>query len=329
MSKFPVFEILVADLPVSKQTLRGAVEKYWIEVPEIGRCLLKLEEPTTNGAWVEKITSEVAKVIGIPTATYELVRLSDGRKGILSPNYLSRNCDEITGKQCLEDCLGVGNYRYSVETVIDTIDSLDLVLPKFTPLPLQIQSSSDLFVGYLLFDYLVDNFDRHYENWGIEIDNVSGQKQLLPNYDNGLGLGFLMFEEEAAQVDPASYVLNQASAFQKSQGRSLPMVELLAEVITLKPEAAQAWSERIRAIEPEFIIELFQRIPAGWVSESAQGFAVELIEFNREQIGLICEAMTATQLSQPDLLDPTIVDKSAIIDANPNLDLDVDMDFGA
>jgi hypothetical protein len=209
-------------------------------------------------------------------------------------------CDEITGKQCLEDCLGVGNYRYSVETVINTIDSLDLVLPKFTPLPVQIQSSSDLFAGYLLFDYLVDNFDRHYENWGIEIDNVSGQKQLLPNYDNGLGLGFLMFEEEAAQADPASYVLNQASAFQKSQGRSLPMVELLAEVITLKPEASQAWSERIRAIEPEFIIELFQRIPTGWVSESALDFAIELIEFNREQIGSICEVMTANRISQPD-----------------------------
>jgi Nucleotidyl transferase AbiEii toxin, Type IV TA system len=164
--------------------------------------------------------------------------------------------------------------------------------------------------SFLVADnYLVDNFDRHYENWGIQIDNVSGQEQLLPNYDNGLGLGFLMFEEELAQADPPSYVLNQASAFQKSKGRSLPMVELLAEVITLKLEASQAWSERIRAIEPEFIIELFQRIPAGWVSESAQGFAIELIDFNRQQIGLICESMAAIQLSQPDLLDSQIVDK--------------------
>jgi hypothetical protein len=91
VSKFPAFEIQIADLPLPKQTLGGAVEKYWIEVPELGRCLLKLEDPATNGAWVEKITSEVAKIIGIPTATYELARLSDGRKGILSPNYLSLN----------------------------------------------------------------------------------------------------------------------------------------------------------------------------------------------------------------------------------------------
>lgn len=289
MSKFPVFELPVADLPIPKRTLGGAVEKYWIEVPELGGCLLKLEDPSTNGAWVEKITSELAKLMGIPSATYELAQISDGRKSILSPNYLPRNWDELSGRNCLDERFGIGDYCYSVENVLNTIDSLNLVLPEFLVLPAQIQSSSDLFAGYLLFDYSIDNFDRHYENWGIQIDNVSGQKQLLPNYDNGLGLGFLLFEDELAHSDPASYVLNQTSAFQKSQGRSLPMVEMLAEIITLKPVAFQAWAERFSLIESKSISELFKQIPDGWMSELAQSFAIELIDFNRKQIQSVCQ----------------------------------------
>jgi hypothetical protein len=127
-----------------------------------------------------------------------LAQISDGRKSILSPNYLPRSWDELSGRNCLDERFGIGDYCYSIENVLNTIDSLNLVLPEFPVLPDQIQSSSDLFAGYLLFDYSIDNFDRHYENWGIQIDNVSGQKQLLPNYDNGLGLGFLLFEDELA-----------------------------------------------------------------------------------------------------------------------------------
>ena len=292
MSQFPIYQIPQSAIDYDLEGTKGVVEKYWIDLPELGRCLFKLEEDGTNGAWVEKITSELAQAIGIPTAIYEFAQLPDGRNGILSPNYLQPNCRERSGKIYLDERFGTKKYLYTIENVLTTIDRLGLTLSNCSSLPSQIKSSSDLFAGYLLFDFLVDNCDRHFENWGIQIDNLSGRKQLLPNYDNGLGLGFLLFEDELDSADPASYVMNQASAFQKSRGRSLPMVELLAETIAVKTVAAQAWSQQIAVIEPELVTGLFQRIPDGWMSRSAQFFAIELIDFNRQQIQSVCQQFT-------------------------------------
>jgi hypothetical protein len=138
--------------------------------------------------------------------------------------------------------------------------------------------------GYLIFDYWIDNIDRHYENWGIQIDSITGRRELLPTYDHGLSLGFLLFDEECLDLAPANHVQNQSSAFSGNKGRSLSMNGMLVETISNQPNAARGWIERITQIEPAAIIELFDRIPAGWISDGKQLFAINLLEFNRQTL---------------------------------------------
>jgi hypothetical protein len=284
MTEFSVVTISPAAFENAEEIEGGAAEKYRVNLPDLGTVILKLDDESLNGAWVEKITYELAKLIDLPAATYEFAELFDGRRAIISPNYLLPNHDERSGKSLLDTYVGQGNYSYTVDTVLTAIDVNQIEIPSDCNLPPQVTTAAELLTGYLIFDYWIDNIDRHYENWGIQIDSITGRRELLPTYDHGLSLGFLLFDEECLDLAPANHVQNQSSAFSGNKGRSLSMNGMLVEVISNQPDAARGWIERITQIETAAIIELFDRIPAGWISDGKQLFAINLLEFNRQTL---------------------------------------------
>lgn len=284
MTEFSVVKISPAAFENAEEIEGGAAEKYRLNLPDLGTVILKLDDESLNGAWVEKITYELAKLIDIPAATYEFAELFDGRRAIVSPNYLLPNHDERSGKSLLDTYFGQGNYSYTVDTVLTTIDVNQIEISSSYNLPSQVETAANLLAGYLIFDYWIDNIDRHYENWGIQIDSVTGKKELLPTYDHGLSLGFLLFDEECLDLAPANHVQNQSSAFSGNKGRSLSMNGMLVEVISIKPDVARVWIERIAKVNHNDIIELLDRIPDGWISNEKKLFAIELLEFNRQQL---------------------------------------------
>jgi hypothetical protein len=284
MTEFSVVTISPAAFENAEEIEGGAAEKYRVNLPDLGTVILKLDDESLNGAWVEKITYELAKLIDLPAATYEFAELFDGRRAIISPNYLLPNHNERSGKSLLDKYFGQGNYSYTVDTVLTTIDVNQIEIPSSYNIPLQVKTATELLTGYLIFDYWIDNIDRHYENWGIQIDSITGRRELLPTYDHGLSLGFLLFDEECLDLAPANHVQNQSSAFSGNKGRSLSMNGMLVEAISNQPDAARAWIERITQLEPATVIELFNRIPAGWISDEKQLFAINLLEFNRQTL---------------------------------------------
>lgn len=284
MTEFPVLKISPAAFGGARKIRGGAAEKYRVNLPDLETVILKLDDESLNGAWVEKITYELAKLIDLPAATYEFAELFDGRRAIISPDYLRSNHNERSGKSLLDTYFGQGNYSYTVDTVLTTIDVNQIEIPSNCNLPPQVKTATELLTGYLIFDYWIDNIDRHYENWGIQIDSITGRRELLPTYDHGLSLGFLLFDEECLDLAPANHVQNQSSAFSGNKGRSLSMNGMLVEAISNQPDAARAWIERITQLEPATVIELFNRIPAGWISDEKQLFAINLLEFNRQTL---------------------------------------------
>jgi HipA-like C-terminal domain len=195
VTKFPVTKISAEIFGGAIAIRTGAAEKYRINLPESGAVFLKDDDESLNGAWVEKITYELARSMGIPAARCEFAEFPDGRKAIISFDYLRPNFLEQSGKMLLGQHFEQNKYLYTIETVLRTIDENEILLPKSFEVS-EIATAADLLAGYLIFDYWVDNIDRHYENWGIQIDVVTGNKELLPTYDHGLSLGFLLFDEE-------------------------------------------------------------------------------------------------------------------------------------
>ncbi len=280
MIEFPIYQVPETRDRFRQKGLTGVVDKGWYEVPELGRSLIKLGDNLFNEVWKEKIASELAASIGIPTATYEFGELADGQKVILSPSYLHENWVERSGKLCLID---ERQNLYTIENVLNTIDLLDLELPDLN-LPPNIKSSSDLFTSYLLFDYLIANGDRHSKNWGIQIDPLSGQSELLPLYDCGFSMRFANSRNQGSEY-LRWYTEDLETAFVSETNFPIQMRTIVKKLELLKPDAVRAWRARIRAIEREFIVGLFARIPDGWIKESQIAPAIALIDFNRHQGG--------------------------------------------
>lgn len=279
MSEFPIYSIPIYEEINRLNNVDGVVKKGWINIENLGRCLLKLGDNSFNEVWKEKIASELAQQIGIPTASYEFAELPDGRKAILSPNYMKPNWIEKVGRECLQDN---SKNLYTLENVIDTIDISNLTLPNIA-LPTNIDTSSDLFTGYLLVDYWIANGDRHGRNWGIQIDPLSGQKELLPLFDCGFSMRFANSRNRGAEY-LRWYTDDLEIAFVSETNFPIQMRELIKKLQQLKPEATRSWIERLENIDRDSVIQLFDRIPNGWIQASQIAPAIDLITYNRDRL---------------------------------------------
>jgi hypothetical protein len=277
VSKYPVIQVSAPDSSRSKMRLEGAINKYWLDLPNLGRSLVKAD---IRGAWVEKVVATLAEQAGLPVARYELAERDDGLKMIVSPNYLLNGAREISGERLLVDILGE-NYLYTPDAILSVVDNLDVSLPSnYTPL--ETCKASDLLVGYLIFDSWIGNIDRHSRNWGIQ-ETVDRRRELLPTYDHGLSLGVRMPEDKLPS-DVAAFSGDCMSSIQSKVSGMLTMDGLARRLLELRPEAARSWIGQIMDIESVTIRETNESIPQGWISDVRAEFTIEYLEASSDRL---------------------------------------------
>jgi hypothetical protein len=277
VSEYPVIQIPEPDSSRNKIRLEGAIDKYWIELPNLGRSLVKAD---IRGAWVEKVAATLAKRVDLPVARYELGERDDGSKLIVSPSFLLNDAQETTGEKMLADALG-RNYLYTPDAMLSVVDNLNISLPSdYTP-P-ETCKASDLLVGYLIFDSWIGNIDRHSRNWGIQ-ETLDGQSELLPTFDHGLSLGVRMPEDKLPS-DVAAFSGDCMSSIQSKVSGLLTMDGLARRLLELRPEAARSWIEQILAIESLTIRETIESIPQGWISDVRAEFTIEYLEASSDRL---------------------------------------------
>jgi hypothetical protein len=269
--KFSVVNIPLATASEESARLEGAIDKYWLDLPNLGRSLIKAD---SRGAWVEKICATLAEKIGLPVASCELAARSDGLKMIASPTYLLAGALESPGEELLENRFGV-NYAYTPDAILLTVESNGVVLPHNYQPPANISTASDLLAGYLIFDSWIGNIDRHAKNWGIQ-RTLNGRKELLPTYDHGLSLGVRM-PDDKLPLDIAGFSGDCRSSIQGETSGALTMNDLADRLLALKPKAAHSWIEKIAAIEHSFLQELFSRLPDGWIGVGRAEFSIDFL----------------------------------------------------
>ncbi len=289
MSKFPVIQIPVPAENESESILEGAIAKYWLDLPNLGRSLLKAD---FRGAWVEKVAAILAERIGLPVVGYELAQRADGLKMIASPSFLLDGAREIPGEKLLVDALG-RNYLYTPDAILSVVDALDIALPSNYEPPKTISTASDLLAGYLMFDSWIGNIDRHSRNWGIQ-RTLDGRRELLPTYDHGLALGVRM-PEDKLPLDISGFSRDCRSSIQGEIGGALTMDGLARRLLDLKPEATSGWIERIATIDREAIEAIFERIPQGWVIDIRVRFAIDLLETSRDRLKAMASDRKSTR----------------------------------
>ena len=153
----------------------GTKEKFWL-VPSaetgltMASYLFKIGRPMTGENWAEKVCCEILRYVGVPSAGYEFA-IHGGDAGVISRQFVPVNGQFVPANMLLEGVvkgydgqLRFRQRRYKLSASLNLIKLRSIGLPRWTPDKFKGLSAVDMFVGYLVFDMLVSNTDRHHEN---------------------------------------------------------------------------------------------------------------------------------------------------------------------
>ncbi len=301
-SQFSIIEVPV-DAAEAEEAM-GTKFKFWFQHPELGNCLFKQARSNTGEDWAEKIAAELAQLLGLPHATYELATWQ-GQAGIVSPSFLPDSTALIHGNDILAGLASTyprtQGYRLSQHTlslVLEALRQPGLQLPLNWIPPAGITEAIPTFVGYLLLDAWIGNGDRHHENWGFVVRLPEGIPHLAPSYDHASCLGRELLDakrqERLQNQTVQQYAEKSRSAFyqQESDKRSILTFDVFTTITHTYPQSAVIWLNQLAQIPLEEVKALLNRIPTSRISPSALEFGYQMLEINRSRLLRLREDLT-------------------------------------
>ena len=274
----------------------GTKEKIWIK-RGAEDWLLKFGRSGTGENWAEKAACELARVLGIPCAHYELA-IFDGRPGVVSRSIVPHGARLVLGNELLarfspgyDAALRYSQRRHTVSLAIEYIRRSQAGPPPDWRHP-EIDARG-VFLGYLLLDALIGNTDRHHENWGM-LAQSSNDIRIAPTFDHASSLGRELNDserEERLQTKDAryavrGYVRKARSGFYGTapSGNVIGCVEAFAAGARIAGNAGKFWRHRLEALQAGEAEKIFSAFPAGWISNAESAFAIACLEENRRRI---------------------------------------------
>ncbi len=182
----------------------------------------EMYDKSCSEACSEKLSYEIAKVLGYDCAHIELALDENDTLGIL--NYLFVDIHEeehIDAIAYIKKNDEIRSQFYTLENIKKCLDMLN------TNLFYQ-------FLKIMVFDALVGEQDRHEENWGII--RKDGEYKLSPLYDNGCNLLREFYKKENAEKyynglkDFDAYIKRSKTLICKKDGSKYKHFELIEDL---------------------------------------------------------------------------------------------------
>lgn len=300
---YPVYNIDIKDKMQIEQM--GTKTKFWfVNVEDNIRWLFKYNRPNTGEDWSEKIASEIAELIGLPHAIVELAKCEDQR-GVVSKDFTERTTKGhlVHGNELL---IGIDSdypmkqfwkvSQHSMDKIIEVLSEDFARLPSDYSFPSNIDTAVDLFLGYLMFDALIGNTDRHHENWGVLALKKDSELhvELAPTYDHASSLGRELEETNRESLlagngyrrNVATYAQRAISAIYLKEGDNKPLstLDAFVELSNYAPNARDIWLDKLRDIAEDSLKECISRIPRSILSYKSDEFVYQLLLFNRNRL---------------------------------------------
>jgi hypothetical protein len=317
---FPVIEVDIDTAEMYEQL--GTKAKFWYRDPQMGRCLFKRGRKNTGENWAEKFACELAAVLGVPHAYYELARCGDDL-GVSTPNFVPRRGRLVHGNEVLavtkeykqaRDARFYQSRAHTITLVLSMLmaavgsDDWPLQPPDgFLAFP-GVTTAADVFVGYLMLDAWIGNQDRHDQNWGVvvELHGLGGEPQMIlrlaPSFDHGSSLARNETDESCREMletrdrgrHISAYVGRARSALYPHGATGKPKALFTLDAFAFArrqlPSAGDAWLRRLESITHERINEMVHMLPDEFVSEIRREFVVEYLKLNRQRLLALREA---------------------------------------
>lgn len=277
----------------------GTKAKIWYQYDENQKALFKEGRPGTGENWAEKVCCEVARLLGLPHAEYELA-LWRGTKGVISPSLVPKNGRLILGNELLawvhktyEPAAKYKTTQHILRRVIAVLQQPSIGTPFGWNCPPPVTNAIGVFAGYLLLDALVCNQDRHHENWGL-ISMPEQGLALASTFDHASSLGRNETDENRSKrlntkdkgFSVESYVAKARSGFfeNKSSTKAMSTVDAFRECARANVSAGQYWLDRLDALKDSDFSDILGNIPDEFISPEARDFANAMLSINRNRL---------------------------------------------
>lgn len=244
---------------------------------------------------VEKLGCELARLLGVPAARVELAN-REGTAGALVEDARLPDWQLQLGQVLMQEV--VSDYEpkdpqhtgYNVQNVRRALERF--AVPPESNLPSGF-SAFDAFAGYLLFDALIANGDRHERNWAVIVPppGLSKSEALCASFDHAASLGFTLADGKRAQLlQGDTQTVGQwasrgrARCFEHRAGKTCQtLVDLAKSALALcGAETREHWRDRILSVECGSVSDVVAAAPD--LSDITRHFTVELVMVNRGRL---------------------------------------------
>jgi hypothetical protein len=170
-----------------------------------------------------------------------------------------------------------------------TLGAVWEVLGAFRPppeLPGALAPATDVFAGYLMFDAVIANTDRHHENWAV-IQPTVGTAWLAISFDHAMCLGFQEpVDRKVTLLADAAEVLRWVERGRSNHCEGEPgLLELAVDGLDRCSSAARGhWLGHLASLSRDDWATTIDRVPHHLMSQVDRTFASAIIERNRERL---------------------------------------------
>lgn len=289
---FPILD--VTDWRVTSLEPAGSDEKVWLVNSQSQRALFKPNRAHRGDEqgedWAEKLAAEIAILLGVPAARIDLAS-RDNVRGCISYNVAPPGRELQPGAALMSDLVGADFDPRDRAASGHTLPNIAAVLASYS-VPPGFDGPSEIggfgvFTGYLMFDALIANRDRHSENWAVLRSTHPGEDILAPTYDHASSLGFNLRDTRRAQLlqDTRMFeaFLQKGDAYRFEDGQRVTLVDYTHRALTLAGGLTRAfWQERLSALNLGQVARLAERITT--MSDLARNLAFAIVSANRRRL---------------------------------------------
>ncbi len=268
----------------------GTKEKFWVNDSERGfKQLFKIGRTNTGENWAEKVACELANLLGLPHAHYELAKYEE-QMGTVSNSFVPNNSRFIHGNELLAKV----NREYPVDQFYRVRDyKLEIVLSlvRLMERKYSIAGSLNHFIGYIVFDCLIANQDRHHENWGYLIDETR-KVSLAPTYDHAAGFGCKVSAEDAKRrvetndmkFTVESFCRRAKTPFYTKDEKKVTTYDACRIAAKFDKDAFCDWVDKVAEIQVKDLESIFAQIPSEWIEKDVIIFSMRVIQVNQKRL---------------------------------------------
>ena len=291
----------------------GTKQKFWYEEgsPFDSLSLFKAGRTNTGENWAEIIAAQIAAALMLPSAEYQFARCviqNEIIHGTITPTLIKEPTSRmIHGNELLDRYSEItketaeydpDSRKHHTLTRAIAYLSQDFLLPPIDCITSEARSTAlDFFVGYIIFDALIGNQDRHAENWAI-IRRADDTYHLCPTYDHGSSLGrnesddkrISLLETKDKNNNIEAYCKRATSGFYPQPGsrKSIKLFECTEIIGKIRKPAFAEWQKILeKSISNDLLDSIINPIPETIMTDTSKVFTKKYIKCNRDRLLLL------------------------------------------